>query len=116
MFVPNIETAQVSEEKIRQYLLNTLHPDGSPKARFFALMGFRAEEWPVLAQALIRQASQSPITSRVESKHGCKYVVDGGLETPIGRTPRIRTVWIVDAGASIPRLVTAYPQEGEAES
>jgi hypothetical protein len=40
-----------------------------------------------------------------------KYFLDGQIETPNGKTPLVRTVWIVDLGLDTPRLVTAYPQE-----
>jgi hypothetical protein len=39
--------------------------------------------------------------------------VDGVLPTPSGQTPTVRTIWIVDAGADTPRLVSAYPKEQE---
>jgi hypothetical protein len=33
------------------------------------------------------------------------------IETPGGRMPAVRTVWIVDHGTTAPRLVTAYPRD-----
>jgi hypothetical protein len=51
------------------------------------------------------------VWSTVASPHGKKYIVDGQIETPIGKTPIVRTIWIVDTGESIARLVTAYPHE-----
>jgi hypothetical protein len=47
----------------------------------------------------------------METVHGKKYIVDGAIETPSGKTPVVRTVWIVDEGSDVPRLVTAYPRE-----
>jgi hypothetical protein len=47
----------------------------------------------------------------METVHGIKYVLDGGMETPGGKTPVVRTIWIVDRGLDRPRLVTAYPRE-----
>jgi hypothetical protein len=47
----------------------------------------------------------------MESKHGKKYIVDGAIESPGGKTPMVRTVWIIDKGENIPRLVTVYPYE-----
>jgi hypothetical protein len=47
----------------------------------------------------------------MESTHGKKYIVDGTMETPTGKSPRVRTIWIVDGGETVPRLVTAYPHE-----
>jgi hypothetical protein len=45
----------------------------------------------------------------MESPHGLKYALDGKIETPSGRSPTVRTIWIVDAGVETPLLVTAYP-------
>ena len=51
------------------------------------------------------------IHTSMESAHGGKYILDGRIETPSGKRPIVRTVWIVDRGVEMPRLVTAYPQE-----
>ena len=48
-------------------------------------------------------------TQKMESPHGLKYIMDGKIETPSGKSPRVRTIWIVDQGLQAPRLVTAYP-------
>ncbi|CAO3434023.1 DUF6883 domain-containing protein [Azospirillum endophyticum] len=32
-----------------------------------------------------------------------------------GRAPLIRSVWFVAAGEDVPRLVTAYPEQGSKE-
>lgn len=40
MILPNVETAEIAERKITEYLLNPMHPDGESKARFFASLGF----------------------------------------------------------------------------
>jgi hypothetical protein len=114
MRLPNLYQAVVSEEKIAAYLLNPQHPDGAPKAAFFTAMGFSRADWLVLAAALRQVAEMNDVAGQLESAHGTKYIVDGLLDTPSGRTPRVRTVWIVDHGATVPRLVTAYPRaEGE---
>jgi len=65
-----------------------------------------------MAAALRMLAINSPVNLSVESPHGKKYIVDGAIETPSGKTPMVRTVWIIDSGETIPRLVTAYPYEG----
>jgi len=111
MTLPHVESAEVAESKIRNYLLNLTHPDGESKARFFLALGFTAGDWQVLAAALRQQAAAAPVANMVESDHGTKYIVDGPIETPCGKTPIIRTVWIVDRGRETPRLVTAYPHE-----
>jgi len=111
MKLPNAELAVVPPEKVADYLLNPAHPDGAGKAQFFVRMGFRREDWQTPAAALRRVAEQGEVTLSLESRHGRKYVLDGHIDTPTGRTPLVRTVWIMDAGTEIPRLVSAYPME-----
>ena len=43
--------------------------------------------------------------------HGEKQVVEGWLSahTEASRQRLVRTVWIIDQGRDVPRLVTAYP-------
>ncbi len=93
------------------YLLNPAHPDNGGKARFFFGLGFTAEQWQVFAEALLKLARSFPVSASVESSHGIKYIVIGVIETASGRSPNVRTVWIVDKGNDKPRLVTAYPGE-----
>lgn len=108
MILPRSNELEIAREKVTDYLLNPRHPDGAGKAAFFAVLGFDAERWNVLASALKDLAAAFPVVMCDSSPHGLKYVVDGALNTPLGKTPSVRTVWIVDAGGDIPRLVTAY--------
>lgn len=111
MKLPNASLALVEREKITEYLLNREHPDNGGKADFFIGLGFSLNEWEILAESLRRVARFSGVSRSMESAHGKKYIVEGDLQTPSGKTPKVRTVWIVDAGESIARLVTAYPHE-----
>lgn len=111
MRLPNANLARIDREKITEYLLNREHPDNGGKADFFISFGFSKEEWQTLAEALRVLARKSPVFQSLESVHGKKYIVDGPIETPIGKTPIVRTIWIIDYGETAPRLVTAYPRE-----
>ncbi len=111
MNLPNAESAVVERDKIVDYLLNPAHPDNGGKAAFFLSHGFHPGRWQELAFAFANFAASTPVTKSVASTHGTKYVLDGELRTPSGRSPRVRTVWIVDAGLETPRLVTSYPQD-----
>lgn len=93
------------------YLLNPGHPDNGSKVQFLASQGFGLQNWAILAVALRRLAQTTEITERTASPHGEKYVVDGRLETPSGKSPVVRTIWIVDRGSHAPWLVTAYPRQ-----
>jgi hypothetical protein len=111
MQLPNSDSAVVPRAKIVGYLLNPQHPDGSSKAKFFESLGFKVEEWQVLAGTLQQIALSYPVVKNVESSHGQKYFIDGAITSPNGGSAQVRTVWIVDQGEDIPRLVTAYPRE-----
>lgn len=111
MRLPNASRALVERAKITQYLLNREHPDNGGKADFFIALGFHMNDWETMAAALRMLSIDSPVTLSVESPHGKKYIVDGAIETPVGKTSMVRTVWIIDNGETVPRLVTAYPYE-----
>lgn len=116
MNIPNAANCIVETEKVRDYLLNLLHPAGKGKAAFFTAMGFRQQDWEVLAMALRQMIRRVPVTISMTTRHGQKYIVDGPLVTPTGQIPPIRTVWVIDSGTDRPRLVTAYPIDQEPRS
>jgi hypothetical protein len=111
MNLPNADAVEIPKEKITDYLLNPLHPDGASKAVFFAAHGFKVEHWQEFAAALRELAAGFPVVKQQDSRHGKKYVVDGPLTTPSGKTPLVRTVWIIDQPSENPRFITAYPQK-----
>jgi hypothetical protein len=111
MQLPNASLAKVEREKITEYLLNPDHPDNGGKAAFFTAGGYRRDDWQALATSLRKLAITYFVTQSIESGHGKKYIVDGSIETPIGKSPTLRTIWIIDSGETIPRLVTAYPRK-----
>lgn len=109
MRLPNADLTQIEREKITEYLLNAEHRYGASKARFFASFGFSLGNWRVLALALLEHGRQYEVSKVTETIFGPNYEVEGALETPDGRTPKIRSVWQVDHGMVAPRLITAYP-------
>jgi hypothetical protein len=109
--LPYADQVQIDRRKLTDYLLSASHPAGRGKARFFSKLGFAPGALAILENAL-RGLAQNP--ERVESEDtgfGTKYIADGQLRGPKA-TASVRTVWIVDRGAEIPRLVTAYPRSG----
>ncbi len=50
---------------------------------------------------------------RPGKRNGVHYVVHGPINTPSGRIAQIVTVWLVETGPNVPRLVTAYPGSPE---
>lgn len=112
MFLPNAERATVAQEKLDDYLLNPAHPDNGGKANFFRSLGYTTGNSTALAAALRALSLTAEIVKSVETVHGTKYIIDGPLEASSGAIVTVRTVWIIDRGLALPRLVTAYPHEG----
>ena len=108
-FVPNRERAEVPLPKVARYLLNTAHPDGAPKAKFLMSFGFSSSAPERLVTALLAHVSENPATETTAVRFGTMYAVDGPLRCPDGRSPTLRSVWIIEPPADHPRLVTAYP-------
>jgi hypothetical protein len=113
MELPNKSQAYIANSKIVDYLLSETHAVGKSKAKFFRSFGFNETNTAQLGHGLISIAQTESVTEITETPHGIKYVIDGNLETPNSVTIYLRTVWIIETGDTIPRLVTAHPLEQE---
>ncbi len=111
MKLPNADKAIVERAKVADYLLNAAHPDNGGKAEFFIQLGFRREQWKILATALKTLAVESDVTTTADSPHGRKFVMTGQIQSPGGKTPLVQSIWIVDKGLEAARLATAYPRK-----
>lgn len=109
MLLPNRDRAAIDERKVADYSLSPSHPDNGGKAAFFHRWGFSRAAVDVLERAIRDMISRTAVTWQFRSAWGEKYVIDGSLDSPRGMTPPVRTVWIIDAANSAPRLATAYP-------
>ena len=109
MKLPGIENAVVDPKKIRDYLLSTSHPLGRFKASFFLALGYTTSNWDLLARDLRSLANQQEAEPSGRNDYGQKYIVQGMLKGPSGRTSEVVTVWIVLFGEVAPRFVTAFP-------
>ena len=109
MNLPHAQEAVVTQNKIENYLLNPGHPIGGGKAGFFLRFGFSRGRWNLLADALRQHALANPVADLVSDADGTTYLVEGSLQTPSGRSPRLRSVWLVETGKLAPRFITAYP-------
>ena len=109
MELPNKFHAYVSISKITDYLLSETHIVGRSKARFFRSFGFDETNVSEFVQGLIHIAKTELVSEITETIYGKKYVIDGELETPNDNMIHLRTVWIIETGDDVPKLVTAYP-------
>ncbi len=113
MRLPNAHLAVVERAKVAEYLLNPRHRYGASKARFFLEFGFQIDDWEVFAEALREHGQVHEVSLVRQTRWGPRYEIDGELNAPDGRQPRIRTIWQFDEGQIAPRLITAYPLEAE---
>lgn len=109
--LPNADQAIVPREKIVDYLLSLDHQDGWGKARFFMMFGFAVERWNELEEALRHHARETDVAEEIATEYGQKYSLIGQIIAPDGRTPSIRTVWMIPTREEAPRLVTAYAEK-----
>lgn len=102
----------VSEDKIKNYLLNENHIDGLHKAKFFKSFGFTGDNWGDLKDKICKHYSQNYKNHElVYSPFGKKYIITGILEGIDGRRPIIKSVWFVENDKKILKFVTAYPSK-----
>ena len=104
----NKNQALIPVEKLRDYLLEASHPQNGGKAAFFNLMGYFKESWELMADDLRTQhLPQEARPGRMNPK-GLTYRIEAELRGPLG-TANIRSIWQIDFGTTVPKLVTAYP-------
>lgn len=109
MKLPNPEQAIVPEKKLTDYLLSESHVVGRFKAKFFRRLGFNKSNRFILQGEILLLAQSQEMIDTVQSDYGTKYNVEGDIKTPVGKSVKIRTVWIVEKGKTRPVFITAYP-------
>ena len=106
--LPNVAFAQIDDAKIRDYLLNPDNAQNGGKAIRFTEYGFDRANWLALAIALKTHPIANPVAETIASPHGTKFIVTCNLSSPDRRNPCRTSIWIVETGQDVPRLVTAY--------
>jgi hypothetical protein len=109
MRIPNADKAVIAPTKLRDYLLNPSHRRGSAKARVLIACGYRAEAWEVLEADLRSLHLTAEVAAIAENSFGMRYTIRAAMITPNGRQNVFRSLWQIDTGASVPRLITLYP-------
>jgi hypothetical protein len=109
MKLPLFKQAIIPQRKLTNYLLSPTHRKGRDKAAFFARFGFSAESWEMLAFAIREHAAAYDVATMETTPFGTSDTLEGALLSPDGRAPRVRVVWFIETGETVPHLVTAYP-------
>lgn len=108
--MPDPEEAFVEDAKLG-YLLRD-----EDEGRVFSSLGFSREAPETLRWALVEHARTAQVVEEERNQYGVKYAAKGRLRSPDHRDPIMLSVWIVERRNYRPRLVTAYPADGEEEA
>ncbi|MBI5032536.1 MAG: hypothetical protein HZB51_18580 [Chloroflexi bacterium] len=109
MKIPNREHAVIASEKIVEYLLNTEHRRGGSKARLLAEFGYTTKNWQRLESDIRMYHLSVDVNVTRITDYGTRYEIHAPIETPIGRSLWVRTIWQIDEGKDYPRLITLVP-------
>jgi hypothetical protein len=108
MQLPNRVLSIIAQEKLTEYVLNSRHKRGGTKARLLAQFGYTVQNWRRL-EADIRHGLDAEVDLVRPTEYGMRYEIRMVLQTPLGVPLTVRTIWQIDDGREIPRLITLYP-------
>ncbi len=103
--------AVIPLDKLREYLLSAVHPDGRGKAEYLGRLGYSQEASEQLESDLREQILTLEARPGRPSPYGQKYEILGPLTGRNGTTAWVLTIWIVLTGETAPRLVMLIPAE-----
>lgn len=109
MKIPNRERAIIATEKLVEYILNVEHKRGGAKARLLVQFGYNAIEAGRLEQDIRRDHLDVDVDVVRRTEYGTRYEISAVLNTPVGRSLKVRSIWQIDDGTDVPRLITLIP-------
>ena len=112
MKLPNPERAIVNIEKLRDYSLNSNHPEGKHKARVFLnKLGLKADDAERLRKLILEAILTTEAKAQQGTPYGERFVVDIPVRWEEGYVvtfATIRSAWIIRNDEDFPRLTTCY--------
>ena len=109
MKLSNRKNVIISKEKLTKYLLSETHPIGRFKAKFFRGLGFDETNVDLLERSIRKLVQINDVKEESSSPYGNKYLIEGKMSTPSGKTITVRTVWVIEEGQTKARFITIYP-------
>ncbi|HBR1069794.1 DUF6883 domain-containing protein [Klebsiella pneumoniae] len=105
----NAEYAVIDPKKLATYALDSTHPTGGHKARVFeSALGYNPTNADVLAARIQKGVLSAPATILQTNNYGQTMAVDMPILGINGETAVIRTGWMYETDALVPRLTTIY--------
>ena len=109
MKLPNRDRAVINAGKLRGCVLDTEHKRGGTKARLLARFGYHRDQWRQLEADIRERHVEADVHVVRSSPYGVRYEIRAPLRTPVGRELMVRTIWQIDEGTDVPRLITLFP-------
>ncbi len=109
MKLPNGKKAIIQRKKLTDYILSETHSTGKFKAKIFRKFGLVEVNVSIFEKELQKIAESEDVIDLQTSQYGTKYVLDGNINAPHGKTIHVRTIWIIEKGQKNPRFITVYP-------
>jgi hypothetical protein len=101
-------TTVVPIAKLVDYLLDTQHEIGGPKARFFIGIGFSQREPELLEEVLVDHLLTGKAIVQLK-QHAKNVRIEGKITAPNGKKYELISVWqILNDGGTL-SFVTAFP-------
>jgi hypothetical protein len=69
---------------------------------------YTVQNWRQL-EADIRSGLETEVDVVRTTEYGTRYDIRMTLQTPLGLPLTVRTIWQIDDGTDVPRLLTLYP-------
>lgn len=108
--IPNADRAIMAPSKLRDYLLNAAHKKGGSKARLLIGMGYTPTDYSNLeADLRVQHLTLDPANTEAND-YGTCYEIVAPLVGPTGKSITFRSVWQIDLGTDVPRLITMVPE------
>jgi hypothetical protein len=110
MKLPNADQAIIAQDKLANYLLNVAHRRGASKAKLLLAMGYRPDNWQQLEADIRYQHLSADVVGTMNTDYGMRYEIVAPLQGPSAPAVIFRSVWQIDTGTEVPRLITMYPE------
>ncbi|HID4130235.1 TPA: DUF6883 domain-containing protein [Pluralibacter gergoviae] len=108
-FLINAEHAVIDPKKMNAYALNAEHPTGGHKAiKMQSALGYNPTNSDILASKVREGLKSSKALILNSDVHGQRMAVEMPILGVNGDTAIVRTGWVYETDASIPRLTTIY--------
>ena len=105
----NAEHAVVDYRKLSTYSLDPTHPTGGHKARVFqSALGYNPTNSDVLGNRVQEGILTAPANVLDATQHGQRMAVDMPLLGANGETVIVRSGWIYEPDAVVPRMTTIF--------